>query len=41
MWQCKCECGKECIVSSRELNSGDTISCGCKKNSFREYLIEQ
>ena len=41
MWKCICDCGKECVVASRELNSGDTIFCGCQKNSFREYQIEQ
>ena len=28
-WQCACECGATVIVSSRELLSGDTKSCGC------------
>ena len=28
-WLCQCECGKETIVSSIELKSGDTRSCGC------------
>lgn len=40
IWYCKCDCGKEKEVSSRELLSGDTISCGCQKNSYRENLIE-
>jgi len=29
MWRCKCDCGKERIVSSDNLNSGNTKSCGC------------
>ncbi len=29
-WRCKCDCGGERIVNSRELNRGDTTSCGCK-----------
>jgi hypothetical protein len=29
MWRCKCDCGNECIVSSDNLNSGNTKSCGC------------
>lgn len=29
MWRCKCDCGKETIVSSDKLKSGHTKSCGC------------
>jgi hypothetical protein len=29
IWHCKCDCGAECDVLSRELLSGDTKSCGC------------
>lgn len=32
-WLCKCECGNERIVRSRELLAGETKSCGCK-NQF-------
>lgn len=28
-WNCKCECGKETIVSTSHLRSGHTQSCGC------------
>jgi len=28
-WECRCECGKERIVSSDNLRSGHTKSCGC------------
>jgi hypothetical protein len=28
-WNCKCDCGKEKILSSSRLNSGKTSSCGC------------
>lgn len=28
-WLCECECGKTVSVASRELNSGQTRSCGC------------
>jgi hypothetical protein len=31
-WLCKCDCGKETIVHSGNLKTGDTKSCGCKKN---------
>lgn len=26
---CKCDCGNETTVNQRELNNGDTTSCGC------------
>lgn len=29
-WHCKCKCGNECDVDTRNLNSGHTQSCGCK-----------
>lgn len=32
-WLCRCECGGEKIVNSRELKRGNTASCGCN------YLI--
>lgn len=28
-WACKCDCGNEKVVNSRELKRGDTTSCGC------------
>ena len=28
-WHCKCKCGKETDVDTRNLNSGHTKSCGC------------
>lgn len=30
-WNCLCECGSDCIVSSNSLRSG-TKSCGCMRN---------
>lgn len=32
-WLCKCDCGNECIRSTRGLNCG-SISCGCYKKVF-------
>ncbi len=29
-WICKCDCGKECCVEGRKLNSGVRNSCGCR-----------
>lgn len=31
-WKCECTCGKHVVVSGHELASGDTESCGCKKD---------
>lgn len=31
-WNCKCDCGKEVIVSGRSLRDGGTQSCGCLRN---------
>lgn len=29
LWKCKCDCGKETIVSQTNLQNGHTKSCGC------------
>lgn len=29
LWRCRCECGKETIVPSGSLVTGNTASCGC------------
>ena len=34
-WKCKCDCGKECIVKSTSLKSGNTTSCGCVREKLR------
>lgn len=43
-WECECECGVTTIVASRELLSGETRSCGCKKSlgeaRIAKYLQE-
>ena len=28
-WKCRCDCGKETIVTGKHLRSGNTKSCGC------------
>lgn len=30
-WLCKCDCGKEVIVSTQNIKNGHTKSCGCLK----------
>ena len=48
LWRCLCDCGKECVVISGHLKSGNTKSCGCLnteaisshgKTDTREYQI--
>lgn len=33
-WKCECECGNIKIISSRELRSGNTKSCGCLRRDL-------
>ncbi len=40
IYKCKCDCGKDCYVSSKLLSSGDTKSCGCLKHETGQYLIK-
>ena len=37
-WNCICECGKEKILSGKDVKSGNTKSCGCLE---REKKIER
>lgn len=36
-WSCQCICGSVCIISTDELRSGDSESCGCLK---KELIFE-
>ena len=42
-WKCRCKCGNICYVTTGDLNSGHTTSCGCYHNellsirSFKGY----
>lgn len=29
LWRCRCDCGGECVVSTRQLSRGSVKSCGC------------
>jgi len=31
LWNCKCDCGKYCVVHGGSLRRGATVSCGCYK----------
>lgn len=33
-WYCLCDCGNNCIVSTKELRNGDTKSCGCLRDKL-------
>lgn len=35
MWLCRCECGKETVVSGKNLSTHITKSCGCLKHTSR------
>lgn len=35
-WKCKCDCGNECVVNSKNLRNGATKSCGCQKQDSIE-----
>lgn len=37
-WHCKCQCGNEIDVDTRNLNSGHTKSCGCLKTETKNVL---
>lgn len=32
IWHCKCDCGNECDVGGKNLRSGHTTSCGCRRS---------
>lgn len=36
MWRCKCDCGRETVVSGSNLHSGNTESCGCLGRELTE-----
>ena len=40
-WLCQCDCGEETIVSSGNLSSGHTTSCGCLVCSAQEAVIKR
>ena len=40
-WKCQCKCGNIKIVRGSSLRNGETISCGCLKESYGEYKIKE
>lgn len=41
LWLCKCECGNEKTISSSNLKSGNTTSCGCKQKAILKELVDK
>ena len=40
-WHCKCKCGNELDVDTRNLNTGHTKSCGClQKEKAKNNAID-
>lgn len=37
-WKCKCDCGKEIVVTGDNLQNGSTKSCGCLNTEKRQEL---
>lgn len=37
-WKCQCECGNICYVSTAQLTTGETVSCGRKNDENRANL---
>ena len=37
-WKCICDCGNEVIVDTRNLTSGHTRSCGCKRYESKNFV---
>ena len=35
-WRCRCDCGRETVVTTRRLRDGHRTSCGCDKALFGE-----
>lgn len=48
-WDCRCDCGNTCTVSTTSLHSGHTHSCGCLKKEitskrlkrYNEYEVQE
>lgn len=38
-WLCKCDCGKELVVSGKSLRSGNTKSCGCLNREITSNMF--
>lgn len=34
IWHCRCDCGRDVVVTGSNLKSGNTTSCGCYRNEI-------
>lgn len=41
IWQCKCDCGKECLAASTQLSRGYKKSCGCMSHPPLKHYVGQ
>lgn len=37
-WKCRCDCRNVCFVSTSQLATGETVSCGCKNDENRANI---
>ena len=40
VWECMCECGNTSLVTSTNLRSGNTLSCGCYERDLMKMRIK-
>ncbi len=41
LWRCRCDCGRETVVSASALRTGETRSCGCaRQEALRRRAID-
>lgn len=41
LWKCMCDCGNETIVTTSDLTTGNTMSCGCQNLSHGEIGVKK
>lgn len=41
LWKCRCDCGNESVVTTSDLTSGNTMSCGCQNFSHGEICVQK
>ena len=40
-WLCRCDCGNDTVVLTRDLRNGNTTSCGCRKTDYEDLTGER
>ena len=41
LWKCKCDCGRTTVVSSVDLVTGNTKSCGCLGKNYAKRNLKE